>query len=162
MISPFRRANPFVLTGLPAAAVTIMFAALVSGMLFRPALAQDANIKSLIDRVDRLQRELITLQRQVYRGEAPPEPAPGALSGDSGGLSTTVAARIELRLSQLEAQLRELTGQIEEANYRQTQLRGQIDKLAADTDLRLRQLEQGGAGMAAGAVTKTGKAKTKP
>ncbi len=121
------------------------------GNLLAPrAWAQDSQVQGLVDRVDRLQRELMTLQRQVYRGEAPPAPAPGALSGDSGGLNTTAAARIELRLSQLEAQLRELTGQIEEANHRQTQLRGQIDKLAADTDLRLRQIEQGGAGMAAG------------
>ena len=107
------------------------------------ALAQDASVQGLLDRVERLQRELQTLQRTVYRGEPPPAEATSP-TPSAGTLSTTVAARIELRLSQLEAQLRELTGQIEEASYRQTQLRAQIDKLAADTDLRLRQLEQGG------------------
>ncbi len=118
------------------------------------AFAQDSQVQGLVDRVERLQRELQTLQREVYRGETPPaaDSALGAARSGTAGLNTTVAARIELRLSQLEAQLRELTGQIEEASYRQTQLRGLIDKLAADTDLRLQQIEQGGAGMASGAA----------
>ena len=34
------------------------------------AFAQDAQVQGLVDRVERLQRELQTLQRQVYRGEA--------------------------------------------------------------------------------------------
>jgi tol-pal system protein YbgF len=111
------------------------------------ARAQDARVQGLIDRIDRLQREVQTLQRAVYRGENPPpaEPAPlatGVGTAGSGELETTAAARLALRLSQLETQMRELTGQIEESNHRQTQLREQIDKLAADTDLRLRQLEQ--------------------
>lgn len=128
--------------------------AITVGLPSAGAWAQDSQIKGLVDRVDRLQRELTTLQRQVYRGEPPPAPEaapPAAESGGSEGLGTTAAARLELRLSQLEAQIRELTGKIEEASYRQDQLRGQIDKLAADTDLRLQQLERGAAGQAAGA-----------
>lgn len=104
------------------------------------AWAQDAQVQGLVDRVERLQRELQTLQRTVYRGEPPPVEAAAPAAG---GLNTNVAARLELRLSQLEAQIRQLTGGIEEAGHRQNLLRGQLDKLAADTDLRLRQLEQG-------------------
>jgi len=111
-----------------------------------PARAQDADLGSLIERVDRLQRELITLQRTVYKGETPPEPAADS-SGD--GMTTTAAARIELRLSQFEAELRALTGQVEEATYRQSQLNERLDRLAADVDLRLQQLEQRAPGMAA-------------
>ncbi len=131
-------------------------------VLTAPAVvfAQDSQVQGLVDRVERLQRELQTLQREVYRGEVPPASAGTAGQAESatagrdesgaGGMTTTVAARIELRLSQIEAQLRDLTGRIEEASYRQTQLRGMIDKLAADTDLRLQLLEQGGAGLASG------------
>ncbi len=49
------------------------------------AFAQDAQVKGLIDRIDRLQREMSTLQRQVYRGEAPPAAATDAPAG-AGGL----------------------------------------------------------------------------
>ncbi|RMD64015.1 MAG: hypothetical protein D6826_03530, partial [Alphaproteobacteria bacterium] len=42
------------------------------------ARAQSAEIRGLVDRVDRLQRELTTLQRQVYRGEPPPPAATAA------------------------------------------------------------------------------------
>jgi len=111
-----------------------------------PAQAQDADVGSLIERVDRLQRELITLQRSVYKGESPPEPAAG-VQGE--GLTTPATARIELRLSQFEAELRALTGQVEEATYRQNQLSERLDRLAADIDLRLQQLERGGPAMAA-------------
>jgi tol-pal system protein YbgF len=131
-------------------AAALLFALALGASIGMPApaaLAQDARVQGLIDRIDRLQREMQTLQRAVYRGENPPpaEPAPlasGAGASGSGDLETTAAARLALRLSQLESQMRELTGLIEESNHRQTQLREQIDKLAADSDLRLRQLEQ--------------------
>ncbi len=132
-----------------------LLAVTLIGVAAPRAHAQDAQVQGLVDRLERVQRELQTLQRHVYRGETPPAAAAAAaapLSSGSGGLNTTVAARIELRLSQLEAQLRELTGRIEESSHRQVQLRGQIDKLAADTDLRLRQLEQGGGALATGGL----------
>ena len=103
--------------------------------------AQDANTQAMIDRIDRLQRELVTLQRQVYKGEAPPASAAGAAAGTSG-ITTTAAARIEQRLSQFEAELRTLTGQVEEAVYRNNQLRERLERLATETDFRLLQLEQ--------------------
>lgn len=130
--------------GALASLVIFIMGASVSG-----AVAQDAQIKSLIDRIDRLQRELTTLQRQVYRGETPPAPALGA-SSEGAGMSNTAAARIELRLSQFEAELRTLTGQAEEAAFRNTQLGDRLDKLVADTDLRFQYLEQGAPPMASG------------
>ena len=36
-----------------------------------PVLAQNTGMQELLNRVERLQRELSTLQRQVYKGEAP-------------------------------------------------------------------------------------------
>jgi tol-pal system protein YbgF len=49
-----------------------------------------------------------------------------------------------LRIQQLEEQLRQITGQLEQLTYRQTQLEQKMDKINADTDLRLQALEQGG------------------
>ncbi|MFQ5467335.1 MAG: tol-pal system protein YbgF [Kiloniellaceae bacterium] len=133
----------------PGAALVV-----VLWLMAAPAQAQDAQVQALMDRIDRLQRELVTLQRQVYRGEPPPAAAEIAAEPTVTkveGLTTEAAARIELRLSQLEAQLRGLTGQIEEAGYRQSQLRGQIDRLASDMDTRVRRLEQAGVPMAGAA-----------
>ena len=39
------------------------------------AYAQSNDVKNLLDRIERLQRELATLQRHVYRGEGGPVPA---------------------------------------------------------------------------------------
>jgi len=77
-LSPFRLLGQ---TGTaPLAAVFAVVLAMLAAM---PAVqAQDTNLNSLLNRIERLQRDLNTLQRHVYRGEAPPAAAAGAeLSG---------------------------------------------------------------------------------
>lgn len=122
-----------------AVAITLLggvaFASVISGAT--PLFAQD----SLNAQVERLQRELTALQRQVYRGEAPPAGA-AAAAGGGGELSGTQAARIELRLSQFESELRSLTGQIEQSGFKVNQVGKRLDSLVADVDLRLQNLEQ--------------------
>lgn len=114
-----------------------------------PARAQSAELENLLQRIERLQRDMNTLQRYVFKGEPMPaaEAAAGATGagtgGDAGGLNRTAAARTDQRLAQFEAQLRNLTGQVEEAVYRNNQINERLERLAAETDLRLRQLEQG-------------------
>jgi tol-pal system protein YbgF len=123
----------------------------VAGPIVAPVSAQTANDQALIEQVNRLQRELSTLQQYVYRGEKPPESAVAEIYG-SGGVNQTQAARIDLRLSQLESELRALTGKVEEQSYRIDRLNQRMDKLVADVDLRLQTLEQrtGGRPMASG------------
>ena len=109
---------------------------LLTGSL-QPALAQ-----SVDDQLQRLQRELSDLQRQVYIGETPPA---GAAAGSAGGgLAPTQAARIQLQLDQASIQLQQLTGRIEDMSFRIDNVTERLDKLVADVDLRLRNLEQGG------------------
>lgn len=136
-----RRRVPRTAVRLTLALVLAIAAGLASGPVAR---AQDSELQSLLQRIERLQRDMNTLQRHVYKGEPPPaleSTAEGA--GAAGGLTNTAAARIDLRLSQFEAELRALTGQVEEAVYRNNQMRERLERLAAETDLRLRQLEQG-------------------
>ena len=131
-------------------AVCAALVALAIGTVVPPVLAQDADVSSLIQRIDRLQREMVTLQRHIYRGEPPPEPAPLPASPQTapGDSTNTAVARMELRLSQLEAQLRQLTGSVEEATYRQNQVRERLDALAMEMNQRLQRLEQAGPAVA--------------
>jgi tol-pal system protein YbgF len=52
-------------------------------------------------------------------------------------------ARLEVRLLQLEEELRRLTGRVEQLEFGQREVEGRIDRLIADLDARLRALEQG-------------------
>ncbi len=61
----------------------------------------------------------------------------GPAGGGSGG--GTAAARLEVRQSELEAELRTLTGRVEDLSYRIQQLNQRLDKLGADVDYRLGQ-----------------------
>lgn len=113
-----------------------------------PAGAQDASAQQLVDRIERLQRELSTLQRHVYRGEPPPPaaatPAPGPTeSGAASSGDPRVAARNSVRISQLETEIRRLTGSIEELDHRMRQVEARVDRLVADVDQRLTELEGG-------------------
>lgn len=117
------------------------------------AKAQSYDVQSLNDRLNMLQRDISDLQRQVYSngGNA------GAAGGDSvaqlGGGGA--AANQEVRLQQLDDQMRNLTGQVEQLSYKLQQVSTRLDKLVGDVDFRLRQLEQGQGG-AAGAPAPLG------
>ena len=120
-----------------------------------PVYAQSSTDQALIDQVKRLQRELSTLQLYVYRGEKPPDSAISEIYG-SGGVDKTQAARIDLRLSQIESEMRGLTGQIEEQSFRIDRMGKRLDKLVADVDARLRNLEQRTGGRPVASSTELG------
>jgi tol-pal system protein YbgF len=56
----------------------------------------------------------------------------------------SVAANQEVRIQQLEGQIRDLNGKLEQMNFRVQQMTDRLDKLVADVDFRLRQVEGGG------------------
>ena len=115
----------------------------MAGQSVSPVFAQTSNNQALVEQVNRLQRELSTLQLYVYRGEKPPESAVAEIYGSSGGgVGKTQAARIDLRLSQMESEMRALTGQLEEQSFRIDRMNQRLEKLVADVDARLRNLEQ--------------------
>jgi len=109
-----------------------------------PAMAQN-DTRGLVDRLDRLERDLNSLQSQVYRG------GPGggrASSSSSGGADSPMAgnayAMLDDRLNKLEDQMRDLTGQIEKNQFTLSQLSSKLDRNQSDVDFRLKQLEDKG------------------
>jgi tol-pal system protein YbgF len=164
------------------AAVAIAIAAI------GPAAAQD--VQNLLNRLDRMERDMQDLQRQLYRNTlstpgaggagtgitaTPVSPAPitggpgtsDSAGGQPGSLDTSYAARVEVRLQQLETLIRSLTGKIEEVEFRVEQNSGRLDRLVRDIDFRLQALEQGGApartdGQGGGALTQAPQAENAP
>jgi hypothetical protein len=70
-----------------------------------PIPAAHSQDRAIQDRLDRLERDLSMLQRQVYRSGPPPVITAG----------TGAAVDAELRMDRLEAQMRDLTGRVEDA-----------------------------------------------
>ncbi len=81
------------------------------------------------DRLDRLERDLSMLQRQVYRGG----PAQVVSAGPAGAVDA------EVRMERLEAQMRELTGRVEDAVNGVEQLRHRLEQINSDIDLQFSQ-----------------------
>ena len=98
------------------------------------AMAQSS--RELGNRVNRLENEIETLSRALYRGEKPP-PSSGA-AGDPA-----MQANTEIRLQEMELQIRQLTGRLEEQSFETRQLKNAFERLSADLDLRLSDLEGG-------------------
>src|SRR5712675_2824553 len=91
-----------------------------------PARGQD---RSTMERLDRVERDLNMLQRQVYRGG----PAPMA-GGDPGG-----AVNTEIRMDRMETQMRDLTGRVEEFMNQVERLRQRVDQVNGDIEARVSQ-----------------------
>src|ERR1700730_3226107 len=116
------------------------FAAVFSGLLCllgTGVAAQSNDLRPLLDRLDRLERDMNLLQRQVYRGTGPGGPVAQSPP------DTASAVNYEVRISQVEDQLRGLTGQVEEVTYNIDQIKRRLDALASDIDQRLAALEHG-------------------
>ena len=106
----------------------------------QPVQAQ--NSQDLINRLQRMQNELTTLQRHVYQGK----PSSVVMTPNvSGGASSNAAmARLSNRIIQLESEIRRLTGANEELNHKISQLQTRLDKMSTDLEFRLKTLEGGG------------------
>lgn len=115
-----------------------------------PALAQNADTRALFDRIERLQNELTTLQRYVYRGEKPPAAAPGPAAAAP---PPSVAARLQLRVEQLETEIQRLTGRNEELTHRLARIEETLKKLSSDVEFRLGRLERSSPGLASASPT---------
>jgi TolA-binding protein len=108
-----------------------------------PAAAQRG--EPIDRRVDRLEQQVRAVQRRVFPdGNARlVEPEIGTQAGPAAGgnLSGDALANLNARVDAIEAQLRGLTGQIEEAGNRSRQAEQEVARLRADLDARLDRLE---------------------
>ena len=120
---------------------------LVLGLLITagPAPAQDAGLRPLLDRLERLERDIKTLNLQLARGGAK-RPVPAAAGAQPQPLGNSAIARLEVRLGALEDELRAAYGNVEQLSYHLIQVNKRLDKLVGDVDFRLSTLESTGGG----------------
>jgi TolA-binding protein len=93
-------------------------------------------------RVDRLEQQVRAVQRRVFpNGNVEPEIGAGTQPAVTGNFSGDALSNLNARVDAIEAQLRGLTGQIEEANNRSRQAEDQAARLRTDLGSRLDRLE---------------------
>jgi tol-pal system protein YbgF len=130
------------------AAPKIILASLMTAAITwsAPGFAQDTRIESLVNRLDRMERDMGTLSRQVYGGAAPKGGAAPAAPGGSIP-SGDYAVRLEQRLNDLEGQMTRMTGTIETLMHSNSELSAQVERMSKDYEARFKDLEgRGGAG----------------
>ena len=121
----------------------LAIAVIVATPLFMalPASAQSRDVQPLVNTIERLERQLQALERTVYRGGPRPAGASGTSSATGGPAPQAAVSQLQIKSSQLEEQMRGLTGQIEEMGFKINQIGERLDRLVADVDFRLRALE---------------------
>ncbi len=107
------------------------------------AHAQDAATQ---DRLDRMERDLSMLQRQVYRGGVSAGAYPGAAPGGNLAVDT------QIRMDRIEEQMRDLTGKVEDETNQLRQLRQRLEQINSDIDVRFGQQGQAAAQGRSGAL----------
>lgn len=102
--------------------------------------------RALYNRLEKLERDLIDVQRQTY--QAGPAARPGS-AGTGFGPEPSSVADLSLRLQAAEGTLRTLNGRLEELAHNLAQTQGQLRQFSEDVEFRFQELgsqELGGVG----------------
>ncbi len=110
-----------------------------AGLVAPPVWAQD--VSALLDRLDRLERDIQTLNYQVSRGETPATGGVSSPGAPAPAMPKFAAARLGQRMDALEQDLRAATGAQESVDHRLRQIAERLDKLVGDIDYRLGVIE---------------------
>ncbi|MEO8547251.1 MAG: tetratricopeptide repeat protein [Sphingomicrobium sp.] len=122
--------------------LTVAIAALALGLT--PALAQ--RVETPEQRIDRLEKQLRQVQRQVFpRGQ----PADTAGFSDEPAATQSSFRTLDVRLNGLERQIADVLRQSEENGHRVTVMEAELARLRSDQEQRLGALERAAAAAAA-------------
>lgn len=105
-----------------------------------PAMAQE-DTGALASRIQRLERDLNFVQKQVYNGSAS--------AGEGSGAAPANGGALQVQISKLDQEIRSLRGQLEQIQFAQRQLATDLKKQSDDVDYRLRALEEKASAVAA-------------
>jgi tol-pal system protein YbgF len=132
----------------------LLAACVAAGIMAAPlaglAQAPGQDLRGLSDQIERLRRDMDVLQRQLAR-------SPGGVTSVSPSTAPNdppqgFIAQTDARFGEVESQLRDLTGKLEQVTFQLGQVSTRLDKLVGDIDFRLSQLERSGAPTQTGAA----------
>ncbi len=107
--------------------------------------ADIAQAQTVSKRLEIIEKQLKAVQRKVFTpGSKFPQGPDDRTSGSTSEApdSNIKFADIEARLSQMETQLRQLTGRVEEGNFQVDKLRQQLEVMSRDYEFRFKELER--------------------
>lgn len=104
-----------------------------------PVMAQNNDMRAVMNRLDQMQRQMDTVSRQVYRGETPPE---GAVSRNIPSDNAGLVAAMDERMNSIEGSVRQLNNRLDEQDYALGQLKQQFDLFKGDMEMRFQELSQ--------------------
>ncbi len=101
------------------------------------AQAQEDNTNSALgERLDRLERDVNFVQKQVYRNGG------GSATDASGNAVPANAGQLQVRFTQIDEEMRQIRGLVEQAQFQNKQTADSLKKFSDDVDYRLHALEQ--------------------
>ena len=111
------------------------FLFLISIFLFfaNISFAQQDKMNELLDRLEKIQKDIQTLEKAVYSKNA-------ALPSDNVVVNEALTRQLA-KISELEKQIQQMTSKFEENNYKLQQLSDRLNKVSNDSQLRFQQLE---------------------
>ena len=101
--------------------------------------AKAQQTQELSNRLQRIQNELTTLQSHVYRAKS--RKVTNNLSASSSPSFNTAMARLSNQMTQLDMEIRRLTGANEELSHKNSELQARLDRISTDLEFRLKKLE---------------------
>ncbi len=113
---------------------------LVVGSLLRPAWAQNAELRELIQRLQRIESVMQDVQREVFRSSGGRSLSTSD-DGDSAVPRRGIGAS-EVRVGEIEGAMSGLTAAVELVGHQVEVLENRLDKLVGDIDFRLSRIEQ--------------------
>ena len=93
--------------------------------------------RALFDKVERLERDVILMQRRLYKNAPSPEETGEDASAPKGNVEHLYA-----KMAENEKIAQESTAQVEELNFKINQLTEKLDVLSKDMNIRFEQLEK--------------------
>lgn len=117
----------------------VLLLTLLCSLAAPTAFAQTNDNAQVMDRMDRMDHDLMLLQKQVSQG--------GSSSGNSSNLTPltdaptgSAAGQLEVRLSAIEEELRSLRGRVEENDFQTKKVSDALAKFQKDVDYRFNEL----------------------
>jgi tol-pal system protein YbgF len=97
------------------------------------SFAQQDKMNELLDRLEKIQKDIQTLEKAVYSKNA-------VLPSDNIVVNEALTRQLT-KISELEKQIQQMTSKYEENNYKLQQLLDRLNKVSNDSQLRFQQLE---------------------